>query len=772
MALTIREVWGRFATGQPQLADFLCPIGGDIMKDPVTAEDGFNYERSAITVWHADYKTSPQTQAAMGGKLVQNKKLKAAIDKFGQHSATGCETRISWPSHGHHKHSCERWIVIGDGGVEAGSVDEGGHETEKASLSMALGKTFQELDQVRDLLSSVFDGWTPPKIVVLGDESAGKSTLLEMLAMMPIFPRKRRFCTRLAIHLRLRRSSEFVSKMSVYNVPAKGPPVQEGEAMRVPQENGWVWVQEKMLALVAELTGDAKIVKDKIIVVEVKRPDVPSIDLVDTPGLLSVEPRASEIQSVLKSQLEEDVRTGGNSMYLAVVPAAGDVRPATNMAMKFVQEQKLEGKTLGVFTKCDQVSNPDILAALMTGEPTEQGETGELLGAVDVGKGWVSTMLKPPPGKEFDVHNFERILRQQKEDAKWWKAEEFQSIANSGQAGMEALVANVERQYFERLNTTWKDGAMRKILETLEVKEFELSLLGVIAGSEKEGLARREIERRLGTESPTVKSIYADFMKEVLLGKLCVDVRRILGNLNGAMWEGHEISSKLEIVSKELEEAVIEATKLPYAFFMPKLESIIVAESTWDTEQNAIVAKSLAGSLKVMVFQAAMSLGAVRRQVKRDPIIQLKNYKTFTTGVIGNCESLFGKAKKDLQKLGSDLTRRFLDPDSLWLELQPELVTTQAASNKVKVVCKVDGFLNALVAVFLRTIPSPQDLQKTFEGVSVGMEEGAAKEQYELLNFKIKQIEACRDGICRALSISETELKEMQEKFGVAPAAA
>jgi len=30
----------------------------------------------------------------------------------------------------------------------------------------------------------------PPAVIVVGDESAGKSTILEQLAMLPVFPRK------------------------------------------------------------------------------------------------------------------------------------------------------------------------------------------------------------------------------------------------------------------------------------------------------------------------------------------------------------------------------------------------------------------------------------------------------------------------------------------------------------------------------------------------------------------------------------------------------
>ena len=45
----------------------------------------------------------------------------------------------------------------------------------------------------------------PNQVVVIGDESSGKSTVLEQLFRMPLYPRKKTFCTRLPIHVRLRR---------------------------------------------------------------------------------------------------------------------------------------------------------------------------------------------------------------------------------------------------------------------------------------------------------------------------------------------------------------------------------------------------------------------------------------------------------------------------------------------------------------------------------------------------------------------------------------
>ena len=45
-----------------------------------------------------------------------------------------------------------------------------------------------------------------PVVVVVGNESSGKSSLLDRLAMMPLLPRGENTCTRMAILLRLRRS--------------------------------------------------------------------------------------------------------------------------------------------------------------------------------------------------------------------------------------------------------------------------------------------------------------------------------------------------------------------------------------------------------------------------------------------------------------------------------------------------------------------------------------------------------------------------------------
>ena len=42
---------------------------------------------------------------------------------------------------------------------------------------------------LRKLLAATLDGWRPPQIVVAGEESPGKSSVLDRLMMTPLLPR-------------------------------------------------------------------------------------------------------------------------------------------------------------------------------------------------------------------------------------------------------------------------------------------------------------------------------------------------------------------------------------------------------------------------------------------------------------------------------------------------------------------------------------------------------------------------------------------------------
>ena len=58
---------------------FICPILGDVMEDPVIAMDGHTYERAAIATWFARSDRSPMTNLSIPPTLIPNIAMRQQI---------------------------------------------------------------------------------------------------------------------------------------------------------------------------------------------------------------------------------------------------------------------------------------------------------------------------------------------------------------------------------------------------------------------------------------------------------------------------------------------------------------------------------------------------------------------------------------------------------------------------------------------------------------------------------------------------------------------
>ena len=64
-------------------AQFVCPITGELMQDPVTTEDGITYERTAIEDWLSRNLTSPVTnQPLSSAHLVPNVLVRGMVRRL------------------------------------------------------------------------------------------------------------------------------------------------------------------------------------------------------------------------------------------------------------------------------------------------------------------------------------------------------------------------------------------------------------------------------------------------------------------------------------------------------------------------------------------------------------------------------------------------------------------------------------------------------------------------------------------------------------------
>lgn len=204
-----------------------------------------------------------------------------------------------------------------------------------------------------------------PQIVVCGDQSSGKSSVLEAISGVS-FPVKSNLCTRFPIELVLRKTPSVCACVSI--VPHQSHSKSERLSLSSFGENldgseGLPDLIERAKAVIGVSTQGKAFSKD-LLRVEVSGPDLPQLTIVDLPGLIHSETKE---QSTSDVELIQDVVRGymrePRSIILAVVSAKNDY--ANQIVLRLARDADKKGtRTLGVITK------PDYLIAGSVSEAT------------------------------------------------------------------------------------------------------------------------------------------------------------------------------------------------------------------------------------------------------------------------------------------------------------------------------------------------------------------------------------------------------------------
>ncbi|KAI9886420.1 MAG: hypothetical protein M1823_001809 [Watsoniomyces obsoletus] len=199
-----------------------------------------------------------------------------------------------------------------------------------------------------------------PQLVVCGDQSAGKSSVLEAATEID-FPRNDNLCTRFATEIILRRAPS--DALAIKILPDRERPQHEQEAMANFREsisnlNQLPAVMDKAMALMgigtASETTSKAFAKD-VLSVEIEGPTRPQLTLVDLPGLIQTETKGVTAEDVqLVSEITEHYIKQPRTICLAVVAATNDY--ANQGILKRVRAVDREGdRTLGIITKPDRL---------------------------------------------------------------------------------------------------------------------------------------------------------------------------------------------------------------------------------------------------------------------------------------------------------------------------------------------------------------------------------------------------------------------------------
>ncbi|KAF4960727.1 hypothetical protein FGADI_742 [Fusarium gaditjirri] len=221
-----------------------------------------------------------------------------------------------------------------------------------------------KIDRLRDL--NIAQHVALPQLVVVGDQSSGKSSLLESVTGIP-FLRGQTLCTRHATQISSRRRD--VESVNISIIP--GPNASEDhrkhlEAFRRTESSSsefrlnFTDIMKKaheQMGLRSDLSkGQGAIFSEDVLKVEIYGPQEDLLTIIDVPGMFRVAGDGTtkddmEMVNNLVRKYIKDERT----IILAVLPSNVDI--ATQEILQLAEEFDKDGeRTLGILTKPDLVT--------------------------------------------------------------------------------------------------------------------------------------------------------------------------------------------------------------------------------------------------------------------------------------------------------------------------------------------------------------------------------------------------------------------------------
>lgn len=198
-----------------------------------------------------------------------------------------------------------------------------------------------------------------PQLVVCGDQSAGKSSVLEALTEIP-FPRSDNLCTRFATEIVLRRAN--TDSLTIKIIPDPNRPAKEQTPMKSFKESitnfdELPWVMNASMDVMnidrAASGPSFRAFARDVLSIEIEGPSRPQLTLVDIPGLIHTAVNGiTQADVELVGEITDHYIKQPRTICLAVVSATNDA--ANQVILTKVHEVDPTGdRTLGIITKPD-----------------------------------------------------------------------------------------------------------------------------------------------------------------------------------------------------------------------------------------------------------------------------------------------------------------------------------------------------------------------------------------------------------------------------------
>ena len=308
-----------------------------------------------------------------------------------------------------------------------------------------------------------------PQLVVCGDQSAGKSSVLEALTEIP-FPRNDNLCTRFATEIILRRGN--ANSLKIKLIPDPKRPSDEQTKIKAFEESITNFDELPKIMNVAMAVMDiegssasrskARAFAKDVLSIEIEGPSRPQLTLVDIPGLIQTDTKGVTKADVdLVGEITDQYITQPRTICLAVVSGANDY--ANQKILTKVREVDPEGdRTLGIITKPDKLDSGSGSEAAFIGLAQNEDIHFKL--------GW--HVLK---NRKFEERGFSLMERNVAED-NYFRSSNFKCLPTDC-VGIDTLRVRLSKLLFEHVRQELPK--LRSDLEeALTATSSQLSIMG------------------------------------------------------------------------------------------------------------------------------------------------------------------------------------------------------------------------------------------------------------------------------------------------------
>ncbi|KAI1358948.1 P-loop containing nucleoside triphosphate hydrolase protein [Xylaria arbuscula] len=187
-----------------------------------------------------------------------------------------------------------------------------------------------------------------PQIIVVGDQSAGKSSVLDAISGVR-FPAKAEMCTRFPTEVVLRTHPRFKINVQIQPASASSEPARQFNETSFDTNDLPRIIKNATTQL---LQNNATFLED-VLRIEISSPDVPHLTLVDLPGFYhSLDVNQPADGRDIVDRLVGTYMAKKNSIILAIISARSQV-VMQKVLLEAKRHDKNQERTLGIITKPD-----------------------------------------------------------------------------------------------------------------------------------------------------------------------------------------------------------------------------------------------------------------------------------------------------------------------------------------------------------------------------------------------------------------------------------